>query len=128
MSADDTAKNSKVGKPFMKGKSGNPAGRPKGARNKLSEVFLETLANDFRENGQHTIEKLRNSDPKAYLQIIAAVTAKIPVAEVNLNNNTLVSNNRVMIVTDHGTDAEWEMKLRQQQRALTEDVSGTING
>ena len=122
--ADDTAKNSTVGKPFKKGQSGNPAGRPKGARSKLSEVFLETLEDDFKVNGQQAIEALRRSNPKAYLQIIAVVTAKVPLAEVNVNHNTLVSNNRVMIVTDHGTDEEWEAKLRAQQDKLIADASG----
>ena len=123
MTADETAKNSVTGKPFQKGQSGNPAGRPKGARSKLSEIFLATLANDFDEHGRQAIEALRTSDPKAYLQIIALVTAKVPLAEVNVQNNTLVDRSKVMIVVDHGTDAEWEDKLGRQQDALTAQAS-----
>lgn len=117
--ADDTAVNSAVGKPFKKGQNGNPAGRPKGARSKLSEAFLSSLADDFDVHGLDAIEALRRTDPKSYLQIIAAITAKVPLAEINVTNNTLVDQRRVMVVKDHGTDAEWEAKLRTQQRALT---------
>lgn len=40
-----------------------------------------------------------------------------------VNNNTLVDNRRVMVVTDHGTNDEWEAKLRAQQAALTHDAA-----
>src|SRR6478735_2642876 len=38
--------------PFRPGQSGNPRGRPKGARNKLGEEFLAELYNDFEANGK----------------------------------------------------------------------------
>ena len=40
------------------------------------------------------------------------------------NVNVQVNNNKVMIVRDLGTDAEWEAKAAQQQRALI-DVSAS---
>ncbi len=122
--ADNTAKNSGIGKPFKKGQSGNPAGRPKGARNKLSEALLGKLLDDFNEYGEEAIERVRKSDPEGYLKILAALVAKVPMAEVNVSNNMLVSNNRVMIVTDHGSDEEWEAKLQKQQQALIEEAHG----
>ncbi|MDF1671835.1 MAG: hypothetical protein P1U83_19760, partial [Roseovarius sp.] len=63
---------------------------------------------------------LRLSDPKAYLQIITTLTAKIPLAEVNVSSNTLVDRRSEMVVVDHGTDEEWEHKLERQQQRLTE--------
>ena len=41
-------------------------------------------------------------------------------------NNTLVDNRRVMVVTDHGTDAEWEAKLLEQQEKLIADAAEPI--
>lgn len=106
---------------FLTGNNGGK--RPKGSRNKLSEVFLSALASDFQEHGADAIEALRRTDPKAYLQIIAVVTAKVPLAEVNVQNNTQVHQNKVMVVVDHGSDEEWEAKLLRQQRVLMEEAA-----
>ena len=84
MSADNTAKNSGIGTPFKKGQSGNPAGRPKGARSKLSEALLGRLLDDFNEHGEEAIARVRKSDPEGYLKILAALVAKVPMAEVNV--------------------------------------------
>src|SRR6266542_1434941 len=61
------------GRPFVPGQSGNPAGRPKGARNKLTEAFLSALANDFAAHGPAAIERLRSRDPSRYLKLVASI-------------------------------------------------------
>jgi hypothetical protein len=61
---------------WQPGQSGNPAGRPKGARSKLSESFLKALAEDFDSNGIEVIEKVRKARPHEYLKIVAAVLPK----------------------------------------------------
>jgi hypothetical protein len=49
---------------------GNP-GRPKGSRNKLSSEFINVLAEDFGKHGNAVVEKLRQENPTAYVNVIA---------------------------------------------------------
>jgi hypothetical protein len=59
---------------FALGNSGG--GRRKGSRNKIGEDFLSALCNDFEEHGIATIEKVREQDPAAYIQICAKLIPK----------------------------------------------------
>jgi Family of unknown function (DUF5681) len=61
---------------FKPGQSGNPAGRPKGARNKVSERLLEALAKHFESNGEAAIEKVFAERPHDYLKIIASLVPR----------------------------------------------------
>jgi hypothetical protein len=63
-------------KPIKPGEVRNPAGRPKGARSKLSEAFLQAFAEDFERYGQEVIEKVRTERPHDYLKVIATVTPR----------------------------------------------------
>src|SRR5262245_59226905 len=62
--------------PFEKGQSGNPNGRPKGSRNKLSEAFLQALSADFNDHGTAVIEKVRAEKAHEYLKIVALLVPK----------------------------------------------------
>jgi Family of unknown function (DUF5681) len=55
------------------GQSGNPAGRPRGSRNRLSEDFVAALYDDFQENGSAAIAACRAERPDVYVRVIAGL-------------------------------------------------------
>ena len=61
---------------------GNPSGRPKGARNLLSESVLKELTSHWGENGLDAIDRTCKEQPAAYLR---AVLSLVPNVLVNLN-------------------------------------------
>lgn len=67
------------------GESGNPAGRPKGSRNKLGEKFIEDLHDDWLEHGKDAIVAARTTKPEQYVKVVASLLPR----DVNLNVNPL---------------------------------------
>ena len=60
----------------MPGSSGNPSGRPEGAKSVLSEKFITALTGDFETKGIEAIVACREESPYQYLSIIAKVIPK----------------------------------------------------
>lgn len=76
----------KRGRPFQKGQIANPAGRPKGSRNKLAEDFVKALADDFSEHGVQAIATMREEKPTEYCKVVASLLPKhVEVKDVTLD-------------------------------------------
>jgi hypothetical protein len=78
---DNTEKKLRNLKPFNQGQSGNPKGRPKGARNRLGTQFLEALEADFNQHGAKAIALVREKKPEVYMRVVADSLPK----EANIN-------------------------------------------
>src|SRR5262249_36445816 len=55
---------------WQPGQSGNPAGRLRGSRNKLTEEVICGLLRDFRKHGEKAIAKVRREQPGVYLRCL----------------------------------------------------------
>lgn len=105
---DDTRNNGeKTGKPTPpvehQFKPGNP-GRPKGARNKLGEQFLEDLYADWKAHGVATLETVRLEKPDQYLKVVASILPK----DLNVNINQM----------DDLTDEQLIQRIRSLDAAI----------
>lgn len=66
--------------PFKPGQSGNPAGRPKGARNKLGEQFCQDVYAKWQEAGERCIDEMIADKPGDFVKLVATMLPK----EMNL--------------------------------------------
>jgi Family of unknown function (DUF5681) len=79
--SDSTEKKLRNLVPFKPGQSGNPKGRPKGARNRIGTQFLEALEADFNNHGAQAIALVREKKPEIYMRVVADLLPK----EANIN-------------------------------------------
>jgi hypothetical protein len=103
---------------FLTGNIGG-GGRPKGARNKLGEAFLDALHEDFNEHGQAAIVQVRTEKPDQYLKVIASILPRD--LNVNINPN------------DEMTDEQLIERIRSLDAAIRpflnlEGTGGTAGG
>jgi len=63
-------------KPWKPGQSGNPLGRPQGARSKFSEQACADALADWTANGAATLRRVRETDPSTYLRVLFSIIPK----------------------------------------------------
>ena len=88
--------------PFEPGRSGNPAGGPVGSRHRqqLNGEFIAALLRDFRHGGPKAIERVRRTQPAAYLKILALLVPR----EHKVQHSSLVKD-----LTDEQIEAAIEL-------------------
>jgi hypothetical protein len=71
------------------GQSGNPKGRPKGAKDRLSEFFLRDLVADWKAHGREALKAARESEPATYCLMVARLMPKDVTLQVNASQALL---------------------------------------
>ena len=85
---------------FQTGSNGGP-GRPKGSRNRLSEAFISALCEDFAAHGAAAIAAARESDPVAYVRVLATILprqSKVDDETRDLSDAELMRSIRRLVV------------------------------
>ena len=95
------------------GTIGNPAGRVRGSRNKLTEAVICALLRDFRQHGQKAVARVRQTQPAAYLKILALLVPREHKVERSNSIKDL-------------TDEQLEDMIEYIKTSLEAQVSGQI--
>src|SRR5499433_2614483 len=105
---------------WQPGQSGNPAGRTRGSRNKLSEELICALLRDFRQHGQKAVARVRQTQPAAYLKVLALLVPR---------EHKVEHSNPLKNLTDEQLEAmiEYiETSLAAQAGGSVKVIEGTI--
>jgi Family of unknown function (DUF5681) len=105
---------------WQPGVSGNPAGRPRGSRNALSEEVICALLRDFRQHGQKAVARVRRTQPAAYLKILALLVPR---------EHKVEHSNSLKALTDEQLEAMIEYlttSLEAQAGGSIRVIEGTI--
>lgn len=63
-------------RPFPKGTSGNPGGKPAKSRNLLSAKFIKDLLEVYEQKGKPALEKLVDDDPATFFKALVNLCPK----------------------------------------------------
>ena len=101
--------------PFQPGQSGNPSGGRPGSRHRqqLNGEFIAALLRDFRHGGPKAIERVRRTQPAAYLKILALLVPREHKVE---HSNTLKNL----------SDEQLEAMIAYLETSLAAQAGGTI--
>ena len=100
-------------KPWKEGQSGNPAGRPKGSRNKINQAYLDAFCQEFEKHGEAVFAHVREKMPHVWLKLAAQLQPKQVQVEHALAEMT---------------EEQIERRLAEVRAAISNEVGAAARG
>ena len=88
--------------PWKPGQSGNPKGRPKGSRNKLSEEFFRDLCDAWQAFGKPALMTAAWTHPVEFVRVVASLMPKELEATVTVVHAERMSNDELAAIASQG--------------------------
>ena len=105
--SDNTEKKQRNLIPYKPGQSGNPKGRPKGSRNKLSEDFFRDLSEAWRAFGKPALMTAAWTHPVEFVRIVAQLMPKdVDVTVTNIRAERMKSSELEALIEQYGGIAQ----------------------
>jgi hypothetical protein len=120
-------------KPWKPGQSGNPLGRPQGARSKFSEQACADALADWTAHGESVLARVRATEPATYLRVLFSIIPKDVAISIEQRTGPLQSDEMRMlrrlvdmIETCAPTDAEKDVVFACLEEALRSQFAKQI--
>ena len=105
--SDNTEKKQRNLIPYKPGQSGNPKGRPKGSRNKLSEDFFRDLSEAWQAFGKPALMTAAWMHPVEFVRVVAQLMPKdVDVTVTNIRAERMKSSELEALIEQYGGMAQ----------------------